>query len=401
MDFKFLLIYTKGLQGEFFMKNVIYMDYQSTTPCDERVLDMMLPYFCKDFGNPHSSTHIMGRIAAKAVQVAREQVADIVGACPNGIIFTSGATEANNLAIRGSAHFYGDKRRKIVVSAIEHKCVLESAKSLKKEGFEIVIAPVRSDGIIDTGFLSDNIDDSTLLVSIMTVNNEIGVIQPISDIAKLCHAHGAMFHTDAAQAVGKIEVSVDEVDFMSISAHKIYGPKGIGALYVNPKYRLEPILFGGGQERGMRSGTLSTPLCVGFGKACEIARLEMSGEHDRLDKFKNYFIDKITTELPKTYLNGDREKRIPGCLNFSFDGVEGEGIMLGMPEVCVSSGSACTSATLEPSYVLRALSVRDDLAHSSLRIGLGRFTTFDEVEYVSSKIVQVVTRLRDMSPLWS
>lgn len=387
-------------EGDESMKDVIYMDYQATTPCDSRVLDAMLPYFSEKFGNPHSVTHVMGREALEGVQNARSQVAKLINTDTDNIIFTSGATEANNLVIQGVCRFYDQKKRKIIVSEIEHKCVLESAKAMGRDGFEIILAPVLDNGIVDLNFLEKHINEDTLLVSVMTVNNEIGTIQPIKEISKLCRTKSALFHTDAAQAIGKINVDANDVDFMSISGHKIYGPKGIGALYVAKGLRVKPILFGGGQERGMRSGTLATPLCVGLGKACEIASVEMAEEKLRLTKFKNYFIDNIMKRLPKVYLNGDEDLRIPGCLNFSFEGVEGEGIMLGMPEVCVSSGSACTSATLDPSYVLKALNTRDELAHSSLRIGFGRFTNFEEIQYVVDKLVSVVTRLREMSPLW-
>lgn len=383
-----------------FMDNIIYMDYQATTPCDARVLEIMLPYFCKDFGNAHSTTHVMGQIAAEAVKNARGQIANAINAKPDEIIFTSGATEANNLAIQGIARFYGRKKRKIITSVIEHRCVLESVKAMSQKGFEVIFTPVNPDGIIDIDFLRNAIDNDTLLVSIMTVNNEIGTIQPIEEISSICKKHEVLFHTDASQALGKIPLDAQLVDFMSISGHKIYGPKGIGALYIRNGLRVQPIFYGGGQERGMRSGTLPTPLCVGMGKACEIAIQEMPSEKQRLEELKNYFIDELIRNLPKVYLNGDRKERIPGCLNFSFEGVEGEGIMLGMPEICISSGSACTSATLDPSYVLRALNTREDLAHSSLRIGLGRYTTFEEVEYVVRKLIQVVSRLRDMSPLW-
>jgi len=380
----------------------VYMDYQATTPCDKRVVAEMLPYFSEKFGNPHSG-HVMGMQANDAIETAREKIADLIHATDSReIVFTSGATESNNLAIKGAVHYYQSNRKKIITSTIEHKCVLETCRSLESEGYKVVFAPILSDGIVDMDFLKKEIDDDTVLVSIMTVNNEIGTIQPIKKISQLCRKHGVLFHTDAAQAVGKTEVDVSDVDLMSISGHKIYGPKGIGALYVRikPRIRLTPLFSGGGQERGVRSGTLPVPLCVGLGKACEIAKNEMSQETERLTKMKNYFIDKMLSRLEKVYLNGDRERRIPGCLNFSFEGVEGESIMLGMPEVCVSSGSACTSASLEPSYVLKAISVREDLAHCSLRIGFGRFTTFDEVEYVSDKIIEVVTRLRSMSPLW-
>lgn len=380
----------------------VYMDYQATTPCDERVVEEMLPYFTEKFGNPHSG-HAMGLEANDAVDDSRKKIADLIKAKdPREIVFTSGATESNNLAIRGAVHYYKSDRKKIITSTIEHKCVLETSRSLQSEGYQVVFAPVLSNGIVDTDFLKKEIDDNTILVSIMSVNNEIGTIQPIKEISKLCREHGVLFHTDAAQAIGKVEVDAGDVDLMSISGHKIYGPKGVGALYIRikPRIRLTPLFFGGGQERGVRSGTLPVPLCVGLGKACEIAKDEMAQESQRLTEMKNYFIDKILSRLEKVYLNGDREKRIPGCLNFSFEGVEGESIMLGMPEVCISSGSACTSASLEPSYVLKALSIREDLAHCSLRIGFGRFTTFEEVEYVSDKIIETVTRLRSMSPLW-
>ena len=380
----------------------IYMDYQATTPCDKRVVEEMFPYFTEKFGNPHSG-HAMGLEANDAVDDSRRKIADLIKAKdPREIVFTSGATESNNLAIRGAVHYYKSDRKKIITSTIEHKCVLETFRSLRSEGYQAVFAPVLSNGIVDMDFLKKEIDDDTILVSIMSVNNEIGTIQPVKEISKLCREHGVLFHTDAAQAVGKVEVDAGDVDLMSISGHKIYGPKGVGALYVRikPRIRLAPLFSGGGQERGIRSGTLPVPLCVGLGKACEIAKNEMVQESRRLTEMKNYFIDKILSRLEKVYLNGDRERRIPGCLNFSFEGVEGESIMLGMPEVCISSGSACTSASLEPSYVLKAISIREDLAHCSLRIGLGRFTTFDEVEYVSDKIIETVTRLRSMSPLW-
>lgn len=385
------------------MEKTVYMDYQSTTPCDPRVVAAMLPYFYDNPGNPHSSTHIFGAVAREAVEKARRQVAKIINAADEReIIFTSGATEANNLAIQGIARFYKDKGQRIITSAIEHKCVMETCRELEHEDFEVIFAPVKENGLVDINFLEKNITEDTVLVSIMSVNNEIGTCQPIDEISKLCRAKKVFFHTDAAQAVGKIPVDASKVDLMSISGHKIYGPKGIGALYVrmNPRIRLKPIFFGGGQERGFRSGTLPTPLCVGLGEACEIAMNEMEQDNEKLLKFKDYMINELTRNLKKVYLNGDREKRIPGCLNFSFEGVEGEAIMLGMRDVCVSSGSACTSESLEPSYVLKALSVREEMAHSSLRIGMGRFTTFDEVKYVCRRVVEVVNNLRSISPLW-
>jgi cysteine desulfurase len=383
--------------------NVIYMDYQATTPCDRRVFDAMAPYFCEDFGNPHSISHVMGLRAKRAVEKARSAVADLIGAAdPREIIFTSGATESNNLAIQGVARFYREKGDRIITSALEHKCVLETFQALKREGFDVVEIPVFKNGIIDLQALEEAVNDRTILVSVMTVNNEIGTIQPIDKISEICRRKSALFHTDAAQAVGKIKVDASKVDLMSVSGHKIYGPKGIGALYVRmkPRVRLSPVFYGGGQERGMRSGTLPTPLCVGLGKACEIAKQEMDAENARLTEFKNRFLEKIFNNLGKVYLNGDETRRSPGCIKLSFEGIEGEGIMLGMPEICVSSGSACTSESLESSYVLKAISAREDLAHSSLRLGFGRFTTLEEVNYAASKIIEVVNRLRDMSPLW-
>lgn len=384
------------------MKNVIYMDYQATTPCDKRVLDEMLPYFSDIFANPHSK-HVLGMKANEVVEIARERIANFINASDSReIIFTSGATEANNLAIQGVAHFYKNKGNRIITTAIEHKCVLESANALKREGYDVVILPVQKNGIIDLDELNSAINDKTLIVSVGMVNNEIGVIEPIEEISKICREKNVLFHTDAAQAVGKIPVNAQSVDLMSISGHKIYGPKGIGALYVRmkPRVRLTALFFGGGQERGMRSGTLPLPLCVGLGAAAKIAQNEMESEYEKLFFLKNFFIDELLKNLKKVTLNGDREKRIPGCLNFSFEGIEGESIMLGMQNVCISSGSACTSMSLTPSHVLTALGV-GDLAHSSLRIGLGRFTTHEEVKYVIKKLIEVVTRLRSMSPIWN
>ncbi|MDR1551408.1 MAG: aminotransferase class V-fold PLP-dependent enzyme [Holosporaceae bacterium] len=383
---------------------VIYLDYQATTPCDRRVLDEVIPYFCEEFGNPHSVNHIMGRTAKAAIETARSNVAELIGAeSPEDIIFTSGATEANNLALQGIARFYREKGDRIIISEIEHKCVIEASRALERDGFDVIRIPVSRKGIVDLQVLEEALSDRTLLVSIMSVNNEIGTIQPIAEISEICKRHGVFFHTDAAQAAGKIELNAFQVDLMSISGHKIYGPKGIGALYVRkkPRIRLIPLLYGGGQERGLRSGTLPTPLCVGLGKACEIARQEMQSEAARLAQLKEYFLSVLFSNLEKVYLNGDVDSRcIPGCLNLSFAGVEGEAIMLGMPEICISSGSACTSETLQPSHVLRALSVREELAHSSLRIGFGRFTTLEEVKFASEKLVEVVNKLRQMSPLW-
>lgn len=382
----------------------IYLDYQSTTPCDPRVVETMLPYFTEEFGNPHSRSHAYGWRAEEAVEAARSQVAALIHADPREVIFTSGATESNNLALKGVAYFYKAEKNHIVTCATEHKCVLDSCRHLEQEGFKITYLPVQPNGLVDLDELKDAITDKTALVSIMAVNNEIGVIQPLAEIGKICREKGTFFHTDAAQAVGKIPVDVEvmNIDLLSLSSHKLYGPKGIGALYVRrkPRVRLVSLINGGGQERGMRSGTLSTPLCVGLGKACEIAQQEMVSESKALEALRDRFYQKIMSELPEVYVNGDLDKRIPGNLNLSFAHVEGEGLMMGIKELAVSSGSACTSASLEPSYVLRALGVKEEMAHTSLRIGLGRFTTEEEVDYAATKIITEVRRLRDMSPLW-
>lgn len=382
----------------------IYLDYQSTTPCDPRVLEMMLPYFTEEFGNPHSRSHAYGWRAEEAVETARAHVAKIINADPREVIFTSGATESNNLALKGVAHFYKAQKDHIVTCATEHKCVLDSCRHLEQEGFKITYLPVQSNGIIDLNRLKDALTDRTALVSIMAVNNEIGVIQPLAEIGKICRERGVFFHTDAAQAVGKIPMDVEamNIDLLSISAHKLYGPKGVGALYVRrkPRVRLMALITGGGQERGMRSGTLSTPLCVGMGAACAIAQAEMGEEHVRLCDLRDRFYNTINAELEEVFLNGDFEQRIPGNLNISFAHVEGEGLMMGVKDLAVSSGSACTSASLEPSYVLRALGVEVEMAHTSLRIGFGRFTTAAEVDAAAQKIIKEVNRLREMSPLW-
>jgi cysteine desulfurase len=382
----------------------IYLDYQATTPTDPRVVDAMLPYFTQVFGNPHSRNHRYGWDAEEAVEKARAQVAHIVGANEKEIIYSSGATESNNLAIKGVARFYRDKRRHIITCVTEHKCVLDSCRHLELEGFKVTYLPVQKNGLIDLDQLRDAITGDTAMVSIMAVNNEIGVIQPLVEIGRICRENKVFFHTDAAQAVGKIPLDVEamRIDLMSISGHKIYGPKGIGALYVRrrPRVRLEALISGGGQERGMRSGTLPTPLCVGLGEACRIAEAEMGAEAERLHALRDRMLNKLAEQLAEIYLNGDLEHRIPGNLNLSFAYVEGEGLMMGIKDLAVSSGSACTSASLEPSYVLRALGVEEELAHTSLRIGLGRFTTAEEVDYAVDRIVGEVRRLRSMSPLW-
>lgn len=382
----------------------IYLDYQATTPCDRRVVEAMLPYFSDLFGNPHSRNHDYGWAAEEAVETARGQIAHIIGANAKEIIFTSGATESNNLALKGVARFNKERKNHLITCVTEHKCVLDSARHLELEGFSVTYLPVQANGLIDLDQLREAITDKTVLVSIMAVNNEIGVIQPLKAIGEICRERKVYFHTDAAQAVGKIPLDVEamNIDLMSISGHKLYGPKGIGALYVRrrPRVRLEAMISGGGQERGMRSGTLPTPLCVGLGEACRIAEAEMGAEAERLHMLSDRFYKAIMAELPEVYLNGDHEHRIPGNLNLSFAYVEGEGLMMGIKDLALSSGSACTSASLEPSYVLRALGVDEELAHTSLRIGLGRFTTEEEVDFAAERIIAEVKRLRAMSPLW-
>ena len=382
----------------------VYLDYQATTPTDPRVVDAMMPYFTEKFGNPHSRSHQYGWEAEAAVEEARERIASLIGANPKEIIFTSGATESNNLALKGVARFYREKKDHIVTCVTEHKCVLDTARHLEQDGFSVTYLPVEKNGLIDLNLLAEAITEKTAIVSIMAVHNEIGVIQPIAKIGAICRSRGVFFHTDAAQAVGKIPLDVEEmkIDLMSISGHKIYGPMGIGALFVRrrPRVRLQAMIDGGGQERGMRSGTLPTPLCVGLGEACAIAEKEMGAEAERLRMLRDRFYEAIMERLPECYLNGDLDQRIPGNLNISFAYVEGEGLMMGIKDLAVSSGSACTSASLEPSYVLRALGVGEDLAHTSLRIGLGRFTTEQEVDYAVERIASEVERLRQMSPLW-
>jgi len=382
----------------------VYLDYQATTPTDRRVVEAMLPYFTEMFGNPHSRSHAFGWNAEAAGEHARGQIAHLIGANAKEIIFTSGATESNNLALKGVARFYKDRKNHIITCVTEHKCVLDSCRHLEMEGFDVTYLPVQTNGLIDLEQLKGAITDKTVMVSIMSVHNEIGVIQPIAEIGAICRERKVFFHTDAAQAAGKIPLDVEamNIDLMSISGHKLYGPKGIGALYVRrrPRVRLEALISGGGQERGMRSGTLPTPLCVGLGEACRIAEAEMGAEAERLHMLRDRFYKGITEQLPDVFLNGDLDNRIPGNLNISFAYVEGEGLMMGIKDLAVSSGSACTSASLEPSYVLRALGVDVELAHTSLRIGLGRFTTEEEVDFAVEKIVGEVKRLRQMSPLW-
>ncbi|MSP51575.1 MAG: IscS subfamily cysteine desulfurase [Alphaproteobacteria bacterium] len=387
------------------IKVPIYLDYQATTPMDQRVLDRMLPYFIEKFGNPHSRSHAYGWEAEEAVETARAEVAAIIGADPREVIFTSGATESNNLAIKGVAHFFKDRKNHVVTVSTEHKCVLDSCRHLEQEGFAVTYLPVGTNGLIDLDVLKAAITDQTSIVSVMAVNNEIGVIQPIAEIGAICRERGVFFHTDAAQAVGKIPLDVEamKIDLMSISGHKIYGPKGVGALFVRrrkPRVRLEALFNGGGQERGMRSGTLPTPLCVGIGAACAIAKAEMPTEAERIRRLGDRLLTGIRAELPEVFLNGDVERRIPGNLNLSFAYVEGESLLMGIKDIAVSSGSACTSASLEPSYVLRAIGVGEELAHTSIRFGIGRFTTESEIDFAVKTIREHVARLRSMSPLW-
>ncbi|MFQ5991315.1 MAG: IscS subfamily cysteine desulfurase [Nitrospiraceae bacterium] len=388
------------------MKFPIYMDYHSTTPTDPRVLESMLPYFTEKFGNSASRNHAFGWEAEEAVDKARKQLARLIHADPKEIIFTSGATESDNLALKGVAEMYHEKGDHIITSATEHRAVLDTAKVLEsKKGLKVTYLPVDKYGMVSPDDVRNAITDKTILISIMFANNEIGTINPIKEIGKVAKEKGVLFHCDATQGVGKVPVDVQEmgIDLMSFTAHKIYGPKGIGALYVRkkaPRVRIAPLIDGGGHERGMRSGTLPVPLVVGFGKACELCEQEMAAESRRLAIMRDRLQEGIMKGLDEVYLNGHPTERLPHNLNVSFAYVEGESLLMGVKEIALSSGSACTSATLEPSYVLRALGVGSDLAHSSIRFGLGRFSTDEEVEYTIKRIIEVVTRLREMSPLY-
>jgi len=387
------------------MKTPIYLDYHATTPMDPRVLEAMLPYFGPVFGNSASRNHSFGWEAEEAVEKGREQIAKLIGANKKEIVFTSGATESNNLALKGVAEMYAEKGNHIITAATEHKAILDTCKRLEKQGCKVTYLPVQPDGLIDLDALREAITDKTILVSIMYANNEIGVIQPIREIGAICKERGVLFHTDATQAVGKIPVDViaDKIDLLSLSGHKMYGPKGVGALYVRrkgPRVQLTAQIDGGGHERGMRSGTLNVPGIVGLGKACELAQQEMEADAKRLSGLRDRLKDRILAELDEVYINGTMEHRLPHNLNISFAYVEGESLLMGINEIAVSSGSACTSATLEPSYILKALGAGDDLAHSSIRFGLGRFTTEEEVDYAAEKVIQVVKKLRELSPLY-
>ena len=387
------------------IKLPIYMDYHATTPVDPRVVEAMMPYFTEHFGNAASRNHPFGWEAEEAVEKARKQIADLIGANAKEIVFTSGATESDNLAIKGVAEMYREKGNHIITCVTEHKAVIDTCKRLEKEGYRVTYLPVRKDGLISLDELRNAITDKTILITIMTANNEIGVVQPIAEIGAIAKERGILFHTDAVQAVGKIPFDVNalKVDLVSISAHKIYGPKGVGALYVrrrNPRVLLAEQISGGGHERGMRSGTLNVTGIVGLGKAAELCRQDMEKDTERLRTLRDRLNQKLHENLDEIYINGSMEHRLPHNLNISFAYVEGESLLMGINDVAVSSGSACTSASLEPSYVLKALGAGDDLAHSSIRFGLGRWTTDEEVDYVVDKLTKVVRRLREMSPLY-
>ena len=397
---------TWNIKDTAFAGRAAYLDGSATTPIDPRVLDSMLPYMTSQYGNPHSRTHMYGWESEGAVEEARTQVAELIGASPKEIIFTSGATESNNIAVKGIGRFYRGRKNHIITTQTEHKCVLDSCRALEQEGFDVTYLPVQQNGLIDLEEMEAAMRPETSLVSVMALNNEIGVVQPIKDIGQLCRSKKIFFHTDAAQMLGKLPIDVNDmsIDVMSMSSHKIYGPKGIGALYVRrrPRVRIDPVFSGGGQERGLRSGTLPHFLCVGFGAACGAARSEMANDSAWISRLSKRLQKGIHERIPEVVLNGDapEENRYPGCLNMSFAYVEGESLLMALKNIAVSSGSACTSASLEPSYVLRAIGVGEDLAHTSLRFGIGRFTTEEEVDFTIGLLAHHVSRLREMSPLW-
>lgn len=382
----------------------IYLDNQATTQTDPRVVEAMLPYFTTKFGNPHSRSHSFAWEAEEACELARSQVAALIGASSKEIIFTSGATESNNMVLKGIAKFYGDKKKHIVTVVTEHKCILDTCRYLEQDGFKVTYLPVQPNGIIDLNLLRESVTEDTMLVSVMAVNNEIGVIQPLKEIGQICREKGAFFHSDIAQAFGKIPINVEEcnIDLASISGHKIYGPNGIGALYIRrkPRIRLSPLMNGGGQERGFRSGTLATPLVVGLGKAAAIALEEMESDRKHVKKLFDKFLNTIQNNAQDIFLNGDKEQRYHGNLNLSFAYIEGESMILAIKDLAVSSGSACTSSSLEPSYVLRALGVDEAMAHTSIRFGFGRFTTEEEIDYAAALLLSNIDKLRELSPLW-
>lgn len=387
------------------LKLPIYLDHNATTPMDPRVLETMIPYFTENFGNAASRNHSFGWHAEEAVDYAREQIAQLIGADPKEIIFTSGATEGDNLGIKGVYEMYASKGNHIITCTTEHKAVLDTCKHLEKLGAEVTYLEVQPDGLIDLKALEAAMRPTTILVAIMYANNEIGVVQPVKEISTIAKKHGALFFTDAVQAVGKIPVDVnaDGIDLMAFTAHKMYGPKGVGALYVrrkNPRVKVTAQLDGGGHERGMRSGTLNVPGIVGFGKACELARLEMASDTERISKLRDK-LENALKQIDESYVNGNPAHRLPHVSNISFKYVEGEGLMMGFnQDIALSSGSACTSASLEPSYVLKALGLGDDLAHSSLRFGLGRYTTEEQIDFTIKAVTDTVLKLREMSPLW-
>ena len=387
------------------MKTPLYFDYSATTPVDARVAAQMMNFLTKDgvFGNPASRSHAFGWQAEEAVEIARRHVAELIGADPREIIWTSGATESNNLAIKGAAHFNRQKGKHIITLKTEHKAVLDTVRELEREGFDATYLEPNTDGLINIDKLKAAIRDDTILISVMWVNNEIGVIQPIAEISKICRERKIVFHTDAAQAAGKINMQVGDtdVDLLSLSAHKVYGPKGIGALYVRrkPRVRLEAQMHGGGHERGMRSGTLPTHQIVGMGEACRLAATEMDSERERILKLRDKLLSGVQ-DIEEIYINGDLQNRVPHNLNISFNFVEGESLIMAIKDVAVSSGSACTSASLEPSYVLRALGRNDELAHSSIRFSIGRFTTEEEIDFLTNLLCDKIGKLRDLSPLW-
>jgi len=387
------------------MKLPIYLDYNATTPTDPRVVEAMLPYFTEIYGNAASRNHSFGWTAEKAVEEARNTLGSVVNTTGKEIVFTSGATESNNIAILGVADFLKDKGRHIITSPIEHKAVIDPFHYLEQRGWDVTFLEVDKDGCIDLEQLERSLRPETALVSLMAGNNEIGTLNPLEEIGRITRKHGVLFHTDATQAYGKIPIDVEQmnIDLLSISAHKMYGPKGVGALYVRrrkPRVRLSPILFGGGHERGMRSGTLNVTGIVGMAKAAELCAEEMASEAERQISLRQRLYEKLTAELDYVFLNGHPTERLPNNLNLSFGYVEGESLMMGIGDIAVSSGSACTSASLEPSYVLRSLGVGDDLAHSSIRFGVGRFTTVEEVDYAAERVTTAVKRLREMSPLY-
>lgn len=387
-----------GQDGSNRGKRPIYLDYQATTPVDPRVLEIMLPYFTERFGNPHSVDHLYGHEAEDAVEKARGEIAEAISADPREIVFTSGATESNNLAIKGAARFRRNERDHVVTVATEHKCVLESCRRLEREGFGVTVLPVEPSGLIDLGLVTEAVTERTSVVSVMAANNEIGVLQPLAAIAEIAHAKGAWLHSDAAQAVGKmpLDVAALGIDLLSISGHKLYGPKGIGALYIRrrPRVRLEPLIDGGGQERGHRSGTLPAVLCVGLGAACALAVAELESEATRLARLRDHLLATLELRIGTVLLNGDRERRLPGNLNIAFEGIEAEALIRALPELAVSTGSACTSAEVEPSYVLRALGLSDAQARASLRIALGRMTTEAEVDAAAELLAAAVVEQR-------